>query len=418
MARKTQSKNQPHPPLISESLETAFELLGVNAFAIDKAGNYLYQNKRMAALSADSTHADQLDKGAWDDCQTVMQTKKPKLVEEMYEDNTFLSVKAPLFNDKKAVIGVVGIAIDITARKQAEAALQLAKAEAEAASQAKTQFIENMGHDLRTPLNSMLELAWQIRHWNKGNPTLAHQAHSLMTVGNSLLQSLNDILEYVLCLDSQGPQYKRVALKPLCESVIQLLTLSAKQAGLALHFIYNDRLPSTVITDCFRLKQVLINLITNAIKFTAEGVVVLRVVPASDDDAVTAVNFNIIDSGSGIKRCDHARIFDKFVRLIPPAYPRPPGTGLGLAIVKQYVHDLGGTMTVESKTGDGSCFTCTLPLREVDTAARNIEACLSVGKIAQLKPADTDRRLALFPLLRAQRAGQSSQIQKPFLNKA
>ena len=230
---KNQLKLTPHAMV--KTLEQAFEHLGINFFAIDRTGRYRYYNTSLRHYIKRDRRADKIDSHAWADCQAVMANKTPKIIEETYRDTTFLSVKAPILNADKDALGVVGIAIDISERKQAEKALAVAKQAAETANQAKTHFLENISHDLRTPLTNILALAEQLLMAQPQDSQYTAQVAALLSVGQSLLQSFNEILDYTACSDKSLIQQGHVHLKPFCQSTLQLFQIAADQVNTTLN---------------------------------------------------------------------------------------------------------------------------------------------------------------------------------------
>jgi PAS domain S-box-containing protein len=248
---------------------------------------------------------------------------------------------------------------DVTARVEAERALESARDQAEAASRAKSRFLAMVSHEIRTPLNGMLGMADLLL----GTQLTAEQrtyAKAAKTSGETLLSLIEEVLDFSKIeagrLDLEARPF---ALASMVEEVVELLAPRAQAKGIEFASFVDERLPTQVIGDATRLRQVLLNLAGNAVKFTDKGGVA---VIAEATDRAGEARFLVRDTGIGIKGEDIARIFGEFEQADTSSTRRHGGTGLGLAISKRIVERMEGRIDVSSAPGAGATFTVTLPL--------------------------------------------------------
>ena len=250
---------------------------------------------------------------------------------------------------------------EIAAHHLTYAALQRAKEVAEAANLAKSRYVTGMSHELRTPLNSILGYA-QILQIDAAIPPARRDAVTVIRRSGEHLLGLIDGLLDIARIEA-GKMHldtDELRLHEFLEQIVSMFTPQATNKGLAFHFVESGPIPDTVRTDSRRLRQILINLLGNAIKFTDAGSVTLRV---SYLRSVT--QFDIIDTGIGIAEADIGRIFLPFERSSSAALREDVGTGLGLAISSMLVHIMGGELTATSVLGNGSRFSVKLYLPQV-----------------------------------------------------
>ncbi|TWU03546.1 PAS domain-containing hybrid sensor histidine kinase/response regulator [Neorhodopirellula pilleata] len=252
---------------------------------------------------------------------------------------------------------IVGTLQDITDRKLFEQSLQRAKRAAEAANRSRGEFLANMSHEIRTPMSAILGHADILRDHLK-DPDNIQVVETIRRNGRFLLEIINDILD-LSKIDAGKLEIERAPMQPdrLVAEVRSLMDVRASEKGLPLTIEFKNRIPEKIESDPVRLRQVLVNLLGNAIKFTDDGNV--RLVISYDEDR-QRLTFDVIDTGIGIRRDDLNRIFEPFKQADNSATRSFGGTGLGLAICRRLAEALGGQVTARSKLGDGSQFTLSI----------------------------------------------------------
>ena len=273
----------------------------------------------------------------------------------------------PIFDDAGELVRFISIESDVTERKNFEKVLQQAKEAADSANQAKSEFLASMSHEIRTPMNAiigMAELLWE----TELTPEQRRYVHVFRSAGETLLNLINDILD-LSKVEAGQIQLEAVAfdLTQLLDKTCEVMAMRADEKGLELACRIGAGVPADLVGDPMRLRQILVNLIGNAIKFTEKGEVVLEVRPAevgfsggaAPDPAKTVLEFTVRDTGIGIPAEKLDTIFDKFSQADASITRKYGGTGLGLTISRRLAALMNGQMWVESEFGKGSTFAFT-----------------------------------------------------------
>lgn len=324
--------------------------------------------------------------------QKVVETNSPLEVEENVPHNdgihTYISTKFPLFDTFGSLYGICGVSTDISDRKKAEDLLknyskkleqtvesrtnelEIAKKQAEAANHAKSAFLANMSHELRTPLNAVIGFTQLVSKDKRLSVRHGEHLNLIRQSGEHLLALLNQILDHSkietgkLLLDEIAFDAHR-----LLQELEGMFYPQAEQKGLHLIFEQPLDVPCNIIADEMKLRQMLINLIDNAVKFTDEGYVSVSMKKSSDDagsfPSPIALQFIVKDTGPGIPADETNQLFKAFTQT-ETGKKVHQGTGLGLSISQKFAQLMGGKITCSSEPGNGTTFSFTIHVREPD----------------------------------------------------
>jgi len=310
-----------------------------------------------------------------------------KIVQFKYPDGSIhdllLSVLPIVYERQKCLLT---ISVDLTERLEIEKELEKAKEAAESANEAKSQFLANMSHEIRTPMNAIIGFT-ELLNESVKEPRLKGYIKTIKNAGHTLLTLINDILDLSKIEAGKLEIHKRATnLSDLGEEVLSIFMMVVREKGLDLILDSDENIPKSVLLDDIRLRQVLVNLIGNAVKFTDKGFVKLRIQALNIDEHLSKVDLEISieDSGMGIPQEQLDSIFRSFEQQIGQDNRKYGGTGLGLSISRRLTEMMGGKIVVKSKEGEGSKFFVLLKhvdISSIQLTDKREEAFMAAGII-------------------------------------
>jgi two-component system, sensor histidine kinase len=284
---------------------------------------------------------------------------------------------------------------EIAEREKTQVDLEHARDVAEGANRAKSEFLANMSHEIRTPLNAVLGFTEFLKSGGDDDDETKRQEYLALIhdSGKCLLGLIDDVLD-LSKIESGKLEIEHVPCSPqqILAEVVSVLRVRATERGLALEYRWEDGVPKMILADPGRLRQLLVNLIGNAVKFTSEGYVriVARMVP---HEGRSLLGFEVIDSGIGIPKEKWNAIFDPFVQADSSVTRKFGGTGLGLAISRRIVEAMGGTLTVKSEVGKGSVFLATIDVGAAPGAGLAAASRSDIIPAASPRPKSAPRKM-------------------------
>ncbi len=381
--------------LLRSVLRTLTETLPDHIYAKDLNSHFVLANQSIAEFMGVQSPDDLLEhsdfdfypkevaQGFFQDEQNIIRTGEPllgqaeKILDSASHERWLLTTKVPMRGRGGTIIGTVGVGQDITIQKLAERETETARQATEMANRVKSDFLANVSHEIRTPLNGVIGMT----ELTLDTALTSEQREYLDTVrssADSLLRVINDILDFSKIeagkIDLEAANFD---LRECVETTLKTLALRADEKGLELLCDVAHDVPQVVCGDPGRLRQILFNLVGNAIKFTGAGEVAVHVNLDSKSSEVPLLHCIVSDTGIGIAPEKVQMIFDPFTQADASTTRQYGGTGLGLTITARLVQVMGGTIWVESEVGKGSQFHFTVRMAAADAKPQRVDPLAS-----------------------------------------
>ena len=370
MVLKNLDPSRAVPRRVREALDILTE--GLMIVAMD--GRILLANNAMAKTVSKDADAlvgqksgqfkflrvDGVEEMPWTECGQTQKAVSGTTVHFMDSSNTNRIFKincSPLFGNEGKIRGVMVSLDDVTTLEQNKIDLRIAKDEADNANQAKSNFLANMSHEIRNPMNAIVGFTDILRRGlEESESTRTRYLDTIYASGTHLVELINDILDFSkIEAGKLDLEVRECSPYELMNDVVNVLRMKAEQQALSLSVEVRGRIPEKIASDPTRLRQILMNLVSNAIKFTSEGGVRIEA-STIERGGQSAIRFEVIDTGIGMTKEQMSRLFQEFMQADSSVTRRFGGTGLGLAISKKLTEALGGEISVDSEPGIGSTF--------------------------------------------------------------